>query len=215
MIVVGLTGGIASGKTTVAQQLHRLGAAIVDTDEIAREVTAPGSPALQEIIGAFGPEILTAQGTLDRKRLGSLVFSDEPARRRLEAITHPRILAEMRRRLEQLRRRPQPPPVALAVIPLLYEVGAESEVDTVVVVSVPAAEQVRRLMAREGLSREQAQARVQAQMPVAEKERRADFVIQAWGSREETAEQAAKLWQRLIAGPAGELTAGAEEKPLP
>jgi dephospho-CoA kinase len=201
MIVVGLTGGIASGKTTVAQQLRCKGAAIIDSDEIARDITAPGSPALEEIVEAFGPELLTAQGTLDRKRLGSLVFGQEPARRRLEAITHPRIRAELRQRLERLRRQPHPPAVAVAVIPLLYETGAQTEVDVVVVVSASAAEQVRRLMVRDGLSREEAQARVAAQMPIEEKARRADFVIDASGRLEETAQQVAKLWHRLIAGP--------------
>jgi len=203
MIVVGLTGGIATGKTTVAEELRRKGAAIIDSDQIAREVTAPGSPALKEIVEAFGPEMLTAQGTLDRKRLGSLVFGREQARRRLEAITHPRIRAELRRRLEELRRQPHPPAVAVAVIPLLYEAGAEKEVEmVVVVVSAPAAEQVRRLMARNGLSREEAQARVAAQMPIEEKARRADFVVDAAGRLEETAQQVAKLWHRLIMGPA-------------
>ncbi|HUT74277.1 MAG TPA: dephospho-CoA kinase [Armatimonadota bacterium] len=203
MIVVGLTGGIATGKTTVAQLLRERGAAVVDTDEIAREVTAPGSPALSEIAQAFGPQMLTAQGTLDRKRLGSLVFDDPQARRRLEEITHPRIILEMRRRLEALRRRRRPPALAVAVIPLLYEAGAESEVDVVVAVTAPAEQQVRRVMARDGLTREQAQARVAAQMPVEEKARRAGFVVDASGSLEETARQVAKLWGRLVSA-AGE-----------
>jgi dephospho-CoA kinase len=198
MIVVGLTGGIASGKTTVAEALRREGAAIIDTDEIAREVTAPGSPALEEIVKAFGPEIVTADGTLDRKRLGSLVFEQAPARRRLEQITHPRIRAEMLRRLEQLRRQPRPPPVVVVVIPLLYEAGAERDVDTVVVVTAPPEDQVQRLMARDGLSRDHAQARVSAQMPTQEKARRADFVVDASGAIEETRRQAAKLWARFV-----------------
>lgn len=198
MIVVGLTGGIASGKTTVADMLRDKGAAVIDTDDIAREVTKPGTPALQEIARAFGPEILTPQGTLDRKRLGSLVFRDERSRRWLEQITHPSIRAELRRRLDALRRGPQPPAVAVAVIPLLYEAGAEGEVDVVAAVVAPAAEQVRRLMARDGLALHEAEARVAAQAPADEKSRRADFVLDASGTIEETAEQAAKLWQWLI-----------------
>ena len=198
MIVVGLTGAVAGGKSTVAEVLRREGAAIVDTDEIAREVTAPGSPALKEIVEAFGPEVLTEQGTLDRKRLGSLVFEREPARRRLEAITHPRIREQMRRRLADLRRQAQPPAVAVVVIPLLYETGSESEVEVVVAVTAPASEQVRRLMARDGLSPGEAAARVAAQMPAEEKARRADFVVATSGSVEETVRQAEKLWQRLI-----------------
>ena len=182
MIVVGLTGGIAGGKTTVAEALRREGAAIIDTDEIAREITAPGSPALDEIAAAFGRDILADDGTLDRKRLGSLVFSRA-----------------------QARRRPQPPAVVIVVIPLLYESGAERDVEVVVVVTAPPEEQVRRLMARDGLSRDEAQARVFAQMPTQEKARRADFVIDASGSIEETRSQAAKLWPRL---------AGLAQKPL-
>jgi len=203
MIVVGLTGGIASGKTTVAELLRAKGAAIIDADEIAREVTAPGSPAVREIAEAFGPDMVTANGTLDRKRLGSLVFREAEARARLEQMTHPRIAAELRRRLERLRRDPRPPRVAVAVIPLLYEVGAEGEVDKVVVVTAPAQAQVRRLMARDRLGREDAEARVRAQVPVAEKARRADFVIDASGSIEETAGQVAKAWAWLT-GDAGE-----------
>jgi len=200
MIVVGLTGGIASGKTTVAEMLRERGAVIIDTDEIAREVTAPGSPALAEIARAFGSEMITEQGTLDRKRLGFLVFGDPGARRRLEQITHPRIRAEMRRRLQELRRRPQPPAVVVVVIPLLYEAGAQDEVDAVAAVSAPPEEQVRRLMARDGLPRAQAQARVQAQLPAAEKAARADFVVDASGTVEETARQAAKLWAWVTSG---------------
>lgn len=203
MIVVGLTGGIASGKTTVAQLLRAKGAAIIDTDEIAREVTAPGSPALVEIVEAFGPDMVIANGTLDRKRLGSFVFRQAQARARLEQITHPRIAAELRRRLQRLRRDPCPPQVAVAVIPLLYEVGVEGEVDTVVAVAAPPEVLVQRLMARDGLVREEAEARVGAQMPVEEKARRADFVVDASGSIEETAGQVAKLWTWLI-GQAGE-----------
>lgn len=206
MIVVGLTGGIASGKTTVAEALRREGAAIIDTDEIAREVTAPGSPALDEIVEAFGRDMVSSGGTLDRRRLGSLVFCQAQARRRLEEITHPRIRAEMIRRLDELRRQPQPPAVAVVVIPLLYESGSERDVDVVVVVTAPPEEQVRRLMTRDGLSRDEAQARVSAQMPTQEKAQRADFVIDASGSIEETQSEAAKLWRRL---------AGSATKPLP
>jgi dephospho-CoA kinase len=141
---------------------------------------------------------LTDHGTLDRKRLGSLVFGDPSARTRLEAITHPRIRAELRRRLANLRRGPTPPHIAVAVIPLLYETGADRDVDVTVVVFAPDAEQARRLMARDGLSEAEAQARVRAQMPVDEKRQRAEFVLDASGSLEETAKRAQKLWHRLM-----------------
>ena len=189
MIVVGLTGGIATGKTTVADMLRRHGATIIDTDQLSREVTAPGAPAFDDIVQAFGPNLLTDHGTLDRKRLGSLVFADPDLRGRLERITHPRIRDELRRRLAELRSASHPPQVVIAVIPLLFETGAERDVDVTVAVVAPDAEQARRLMARDGLSRPDAEARVRAQMPVDEKRRRADFVIDASGTLEETATQ--------------------------
>jgi len=197
MIVVGLTGGIATGKTTVADMLRRHGATIIDTDQLSREVTAPGAPAFDDIVQAFGPNLLTDHGTLDRKRLGSLVFADPDLRGRLERITHPRIRDELRRRLAELRSASHPPQVVIAVIPLLFETGAERDVDVTVAVVAPDAEQARRLMARDGLSRPDAEARVRAQMPVDEKRRRADFVIDASGTLEETATQTQKLWDGL------------------
>jgi len=197
MIVVGLTGGIATGKTTVADMLRRHGATIIDTDELSREVTAPGAPAFDEIVQAFGPTILTDHGTLDRKRLGFLVFADPDLRERLQRITHPRIRDQLRRRLAELRSASHPPQVVIAVIPLLFETGAERDVDVTVAVVAPDAEQARRLMARDGLSRPDAEARVRAQMPVDEKRRRADFVVDASGSLEETAKQTQKLWDGL------------------
>jgi dephospho-CoA kinase len=205
MIVVGLTGGIASGKSTVARMLQQRGAAIIDSDEIAREVTAPGTPALDEIVRAFGPDLLTPEGTLDRKRLGALVFSDPERRRQLERITHPHIRAEMRQRLERLRRGANPPVVAVVVIPLLYETGAEAEVDVVVVAAARGEDQVRRLMARDCLTREQAEARVAAQMRIAEKAERADFVLDTSAGLEETARQVANLMRRLAGGSNGVL----------
>jgi len=203
MIVVGLTGGIASGKSTVAQMFRQHGAAVIDTDEIAREVTAPGQPPFEEIVKAFGPDMLTPEGTLDRKRLGSLVFSDPERRRQLERITHPPIRAEMRRRLERLRLGANPPAVAVAVIPLLYETGAEAEVDVVVAVAASREDQVSRLMARGGLTRDQAEARLAAQMPTADKARRADFVLDTSASLEETARQVANIIRRLAGGSNG------------
>jgi len=140
-------------------------------------VVRPGEPALRALLEAFGESMLRPDGALDRRRLAELVFSDPSARRRLEAILHPAILAEMRQRLESLRRQPEPPPVVIAVLPLLFEAGCEPMVDGVLVVAASREEQIRRLMARDRLSREEALKRLEAQWPLAEKIAHADWVI--------------------------------------
>jgi dephospho-CoA kinase len=153
------------------------GVPVLDADEVAREVVEPGQPALAEIVQVFGRGILRRDGTLDRGRLGRIVFSDPAQRRRLEGIVHPAILARMERQIAGLRARQTPPPVVLAVLPLLFEAGCEGLVDGVLVASVSPEEQVRRLTARDGLSRAEAMARIAAQMPLEEKEARADWVV--------------------------------------
>lgn len=177
MRVIGLTGGIASGKSRIADLFRIRGVPIVDADQVAREVVRPGKPALAAVLEAFGQQMLRPDGTLDRRRLGEAVFADQTARRRLEAILNPAILAEMGRQIEALRRQPQPPPLVIAVLALLFEARCEAMVDGVLVVSASREEQIRRLMARDGLSRQEAVRRLEAQMPLAEKTARADWVI--------------------------------------
>jgi dephospho-CoA kinase len=150
----------------------------VDADVVAREVVRPGEPGLAAVVEAFGQGMLRSDGTLDRRRLGRLVFADPAARRRLEAILHPAILEAMRRRLDALRRQPEAPPLVIAVVPLLFEAGCESLADGVLLVSASREEQVRRLVARDGLTREEALQRLEAQMPLEEKAGRADWVIE-------------------------------------
>ena len=157
---VALTGGIASGKTTVARLFAAHGVPLIDTDIIAREVVEPGQPALDAVVAAFGPEVLGPDGRLDRRRLRDIVFADAAARGRLEAILHPAIRAEMER---QSRAAAVAGPYQVLVIPLLAEGGRRDHVDRVLVVDAPETVQVERLMARDGVTREQAAASLQAQ----------------------------------------------------
>jgi len=187
---VGLTGGIACGKSTVSRMLAACGAAVVDADRIAREVVRPGMPALDEIREAFGEGVITPEGELDRKKLGSIVFSDPAARRRLEGILHPRIRAEMRRQTEEWNAK-DPNRLVVLDIPLLYESGLENKygIEEVVVVYVPRETQIERLMRRDGIAREEAERRLESQWPIEEKRRRADVVIDNSGTLEETERQ--------------------------
>ena len=195
--VLGLTGGIATGKSLVARTFQELGAVVVDADELAHQVTAPGEPALEEIREAFGPQVFTPSGQLDRRALGRVVFGNAELRRRLEQIVHPRV----RERLEEVVARLKATEVPLIVleIPLLFETGEPllRLIDRVVVVTAPEAVQLQRLMARNGFTDEEARARIGAQMPLALKVARADYVIDNGGSPEETRRQVEHLWEAL------------------
>jgi dephospho-CoA kinase len=158
MYRVGLTGGIASGKTTVANLFAARGIPIIDTDVIAREVVEPGEPALAAVVDAFGPQVLGEDGRLDRPRMREQIFGDAPARRRLEAILHPAIRAEMERQSRAAGGAYQ-----VLVIPLLVEGGRREHLDRVLVVDVPEATQVERLVHRDGVPREQAEAALRSQ----------------------------------------------------
>lgn len=189
MIVIGLTGGIGTGKSVVANMLREMGAALVDSDELAREVVAPGQPALAEIAAAFGPGVLAADGTLDRKALGGIIFADSAQRRRLEAITHPRIREASARRVEAAKAAGYR--VCVCDVPLLYEVGYDALglYDEIWVVTAPEDVQIARVRARDHLSAEEAARRLRAQWPLALKAQRADRVIDNGGSTEETRRQ--------------------------
>lgn len=174
MKLFGLTGGIGMGKSACAQLLRWRGAAVVDTDELARELVEPGQPALQEIAATFGRDFLDAEGRLRREELARLVFADAGARRRLEAILHPRIQDAWRAQVAAWRAEGKP--LAVVVIPLLFETGAEREFDAVICVACSAETQRQRLLAR-GWSPEQIEQRIAAQMPIEEKMLRADYVV--------------------------------------
>jgi dephospho-CoA kinase len=198
---VGLTGGVASGKSTVAALLRELGAVVVDSDVLAREVVEPGTPGLAAVVAAFGPEVLTADGALDRPALGAVVFGDEAARRRLEAILHPLIRA----RAAELEAAAPEGTVVVHDIPLLVETGQADRFDAVLVVDVPVDTQVERMVRDRGMSREDALARVAAQ---AEREQRlaaATHVVDNTGTREDLRDRVTEVLEKLVsAGSTGD-----------
>jgi len=197
MLVIGLTGGVATGKSTVARYLRELGVPVIDADQLAREVVEPGEPALEEIRQRFGLGVIDAGGRLDRAALGAIVFRDEQARKDLEAIVHPRIRSRMRAMIEEYRRRGEP--VVVCDIPLLFETGVGLDwVDRTVVVYVPREVQKARLMARNGYTAEEAERRIAAQLPTEEKARRADAVIDNSGDLDQTYRQVHRLWKEWM-----------------
>ncbi|HYP86685.1 MAG TPA: dephospho-CoA kinase [Polyangiaceae bacterium] len=196
--VFGITGGIGSGKSTVAALLRERGVPVVDADELARQAVAPGSPGLADVVQAFGTEVLGADGSLDRKKLGALVFSDETARKRLNSLTHPRVRQLSQERFAELGR--QGVELAGYDVPLLFEVGLDAVLQPVVVVAASEATQLARVMARDGSSEGDARARIAAQLPLDEKRRRANYVLENDGSRAELAMQVESLLGKLRAG---------------
>ncbi|MCT2194079.1 dephospho-CoA kinase [Paenibacillus sp. MB22_1] len=191
---IGLTGGIATGKSTVSRLLAERGAAIIDADVIAREIMEPGHPVLAAVSERFGPGVLHPDGTLNRKKLGEIVFSNPEERKALEALTHPAIRAEMKRRMEELEAA-DPHRLVVADIPLLYESGLDPLYDQIMVVYVPREVQLTRLMLRDGLSKEAAEQRISAQMDIEIKKERADILIDNSGGLEETKRQIDDFWR--------------------
>jgi dephospho-CoA kinase len=196
MRTAGLTGGIAAGKSTVARFFRQRGAEIVCADEAARAVARRGAPAWEEIVAAFGREVVGPDGELDREEMGRRVFSDPEARRRLEAIVHPRVFQWMADRISEIRGR-DPDAVVIQDVPLLFETGMEARLRPVILVYVPEAVQLKRLMARDGRSEADARARIDAQMSIEEKRRRADRVIDNGGPPSETRRQVAEIYEWL------------------
>jgi dephospho-CoA kinase len=201
--VVGLTGGIGSGKSTVASMLRELGAVIIDADRIVHELQAPGMPMLDELAAAFGEEILDGSGALDRKSLAGIVFRDPEARRRLGLIVHPQVGLEMLRQVSEAREAMAP--MAVADIPLLFEGRREGRdtagalgVEGVILAWVPVELQIERTMDRDACTREEALARIRAQVPIDEKRALADHLIDNSGSYDETLQQVRDLWKQLV-----------------
>jgi len=195
-MIVGLTGGVASGKTTVSEALREEGAILIDADQIARELVQPQTPAWQELVRAFGNEILDRNGSIHRQKLASLIFSNPRQRSLLNQILHPRIKEEIGRRLKNIQ---QKNPEAIVVIdaPLLIETGGHREMDKVIVVVSTEAQQIERLRRRNQLSEEQARAMLSSQMSLEEKTRVADYVICNEGSPEETRQKARNIFKEL------------------
>jgi dephospho-CoA kinase len=195
MIRVGLTGNVASGKSEVARTWARAGVPVVSADELAREAVAPGSPALQEVVKAFGTQVLTPEGGLDRERVRELVFRDPEARASLEAILHPRI-RELRDAWVRERAR-EGAPLVVSEVPLLYEAGLDEEFDVVVVVHAEAGDRRRRLMENRGMEGGEADRIMAAQGDPEEKRRWADHVLLNDGTLEELEARALALLERI------------------
>lgn len=198
MRIIGLTGGIASGKSSVARIMEKLGGVIIDADHLAREAVAPGEQAYTSILAEFGEGILNPDGSINRQALGKIVFSDPLARRRLERITHPAIALLAERKLAALRERGTR--IVVYMAPLLIEAGATSRVDEVWVVYADKETQVARLMQRDGINRDEALLRLAAQMPMEEKRKLGKVVIDNRGTPEETERLVKDIWEREITG---------------
>lgn len=192
---IGLTGGIACGKSTVASQLVRRGALLVDADRIAREVVEPGSPVLSRVAEHFGAEVLLPDGSLHRKKLGEIIFANPAAREELNQLLHPPIRAMMRERMAALEK-DHPDKLVVVDVPLLYESKLTFMFSEVMVVYVPRELQLERLMARDSISQEQAEQRLAAQMPIDEKRKLADVVIDNSGTLEETERQVNRFMEQ-------------------
>ncbi len=197
MRVIGLTGGIASGKSTVSAMLRELGAPVIDADQLAREVVQPGTPGLADVAARF-PGVLTAQGTLDRAALGARVFADPGERAALNALLHPRVHALYAQRVAELAA--QGHGLAIYDVPLLFENGLEKTLGGTVLVSVPPEVQRARLVARDGLTPAQADARIAAQLPLAEKAAKATWIVDNSGDLAATRSQVHALWKTLREG---------------
>jgi len=184
---VALTGGIATGKSHVRAQFEKLGVPTIDADALARDVVAPGTPALAAIVSRFGPDVLDGHQALDRKKLAAIVFADPEARRDLEHIVHPAVRVATDAWFESLD--PGAHALAIADIPLLYETGRERDFDVVITTACSRDTQIRRVMERDGISEREAGQRLEAQWPTEEKVRRADYVIRTDGTYEDTNRQ--------------------------
>lgn len=196
MIIIGLTGGIASGKSTVAKMLVEKGAYLIDADQLAREVVEPGRPAWRAIVEWLGESILLPDRNIDRARLADIVFNDPVMLDRLNKIVHPRVGSRFLALSEQIKAQ-NPEAVVVYDIPLLIEAGMQEMVDLVLLVYLPRESQISRLQQRDGISRSEAEARLNAQKPLEEKKEDADVIIDNSGTIAETACQVDQFWNKL------------------
>lgn len=196
MLLVALTGGIASGKSVVAARLAEHGAVVVDADRIAREVVEPGTPALERIRQEFGDSVIAADGSLDRAALGAIVFANEGKRSILNSITHPAILELSQRRFAEAAAA-DPDAIVVYDVPLLTEARGRAEFDLVIVVSAPEDVRIERMISLRGMSRTEAENRIRSQAPESERRALADILIESGGTLDETLAQADEVWQQL------------------
>ncbi len=196
MVIAGLTGGIASGKSTVSAFLEDAGAIIVDADKFAREVVQKDRPAWREIVNTFGQSILLPDGGINRILLGDIIFNDPAQKQILNRIVHPRVISETATRLAEIEKK-QHGSVVILDVPLLIESGMDTGLSDIIVVYVPEPVQIQRLMIRDALTRAQALARIRSQMPIEEKKQHATIIIDNSGSRENTRSISLTVYQRL------------------
>lgn len=196
MKIIGLTGNIASGKTEVAKIFEELGAKIIDADEIAREVVEPGQAAWQEIVQEFGSDILNSDGSINRKKLGGIIFNEDRKREQLNRITHPRIMAKIKETIDSYKKEN----VKLVIVEaaLIVERGGLLKlIDELIVVSADAETQIKRIMTRDGLRRDEALSRIESQMPISEKTKHATYIIDNSESLEETRKRVEEVWEKI------------------
>jgi dephospho-CoA kinase len=195
-MLVGLTGGVATGKSTVAKMFKQCGAVVIDADELVRDAVRPGKPAWRAIVNTFGKTVLTTDRTINRQALGTIVFGNRAKLRLLERIIHPRVAREQARLTQQAARN-DPKAVVIYDVPLLFEVGIDKRVDTIIVVTAGRETQIARLKKRNGLSRAEAIRRIRSQMPLAKKIQRADHVLHGTLSRPLLRRQVGRLLNSL------------------
>lgn len=198
MLNVGLTGGIATGKSTAVRMLVRKGARVIDHDALVHTLQEPGQPVWKRIVEAFGRDILDAGGRIDRKKLGAVVFGNETRRKALEGIVHPAVLEEAQRRRDEIASEDRQA-IVLSDIPLLLEVGMQGLFDLILLVYAPPEVQIARVMKRNRMTRDEAVARLEAQMPIDEKLRAADVVIRNDGTMRDLEKRVGEVWEELLA----------------
>lgn len=197
MVVIGVTGGVGTGKSTVARMFGRLGAAVLDADRIAHDLLAPSTAVYRQVRRLFGPTVVDRDGRMDRKRLGEQVFASRRRMRQLTGIVHPAVRRRIREDLRRIRGC-RPDAVVVLDIPLLVESGSAYRTDALVVVSAPASVAARRLHRRSGWSPEEVRRRASFQLPLRRKERRADFVVNNSGGLASTRRQVSRIWKQIL-----------------
>jgi len=196
MLNVGLTGGIACGKSTVAQMFMRMGGRLIDFDKLAHEVQEPGKPAWEDIVNCFGPGILQPDQKIDRNKMAAIVFNNPEKLRRLNTIVHPRVFEEWCARLDAIKIK-KPHAIIISDVPLLFEGGMQHLFDLTILVLIEPEKQIDRLMARNAVCREDAELRLSCQMPIRDKVKLADIVIDNAGLIHETEKKVAEVWRSL------------------
>jgi dephospho-CoA kinase len=195
-LLLGVTGGIASGKTTVARMLEELGAKLIDFDVLSRTVVEPEKPAWRDVTAYFGEQVLLRDKTLDRKKLGKIVFGDEAKRKILENFIHPRIYEEFHRLVREISSS-EPGTIIQGVVPLLFEANLQPLFHKILLVYIPRELQVERLMKRDGISRKMAYQILDAQLPIEDKRKQADYIVDNSGALSQTKRQVGEIWGKL------------------